>query len=168
MKPSKVKYIKPPNLLKLKIGHGGVPKELRRKAEDHRQSYEADFTDDGLRLVEEISKARAAAVERFKAQGAPIQDMDDVVKPIMQLKANGGMFKYQLVSDVADICLQFLEAINDYEEEALEIIQGHEKTLRSLLEHNLQGDGGKGGYDVVVELHNACQRYFKKHVKNGD
>ena len=165
MQQSKVRYIKPPNLLKMKIGHGGVEKIKREKAQQFLIENPVDFADDALALVNEITKARTAAAEHFRQQKVPLRNLDDVLKPIMQLKANGGMFKYQLISDVADICLQFLESINDYEEEALEIIRGHENTLRSILENRLQGNGGKAGYEVVLELHNACQRYFKKHLK---
>lgn len=82
----------------------------------------------------------------------------------MQLKANGGMFHYQLISDVADICLQFVESIKEYDAEVLEIIEAYENTIDVILENKLRGDGGPEGYELVMELHKACKRYFKKHT----
>ena len=81
----------------------------------------------------------------------------------MHLKANGGMFQYHLISDIADICLQFLEAIEEYNDEAIEIIKAHEQTIQIILDNKLKGNGGKEGYELVKELHQACSRYFKKH-----
>ncbi len=163
MKRSRVKYIKPANTLKKKAGYGGLQEALINKASVFMDNFKLDFKPDAMEFINKLETARKEAQKKLEETGAPLSEIDDVLEPVMQLKANGGMFHYKLITDIADICLQFIEAINTYDKEALSIVEAHEKTLRAILEHNLKGDGGEDGYNLVIELHTACQRYFKKH-----
>lgn len=162
-KRTKIKYIKPPNILKMKVGSGGIPKEKIAQAQSAIATFRADFRPDAKKFIAQLSAAREKLEKNpkqaKKGEGTP----DEILKPVMQIKANGGMFQYQLVSDVADICLQFLESVDEYDQEAAEIIKAYEKTMQTIIENNLKGDGGTEGYDLVMELHRACKRYFKKH-----
>jgi hypothetical protein len=160
-KKKKVKFIKPPNTLKLKVGSGGIPQERIQDAQLAMEMFETDFSPIAHELIRKFS-AGMRGVE--KAVAAKVEfDRDSIVYPVMQLKANGGMFKYTLMSDVADICLQFMEAVNDYNGDTLEVIRAHENSLRSIIGNDLKGNGGHEGYKLVQELHQACQRYFKKY-----
>jgi hypothetical protein len=163
MRRSKVKYIKPPNTLKLKVGHGGLPSSILEKALEYMLGFDEDFRPDATRLINALKTARINAEERLAAEGGAITDVEEILKPVMQLKANGGMFKYALVSEVADICQQFLESLNKYDTQAIRIVKAHEVTLRVIIDNSLSGNGGNEGYELLLELHNACQRYFKKH-----
>jgi hypothetical protein len=163
MRRSKVKYIKPPNTLKLKVGHGGLPPSILEKALEYMMTFEGDFRPDAERLINTLQIARLDAERRLKKNDGKITDVEEILKPIMQLKANGSMFKYTLVSEVSDICQQFLESLNKYDAQAIRIVKAHEVSLRVIIDNSLSGNGGNEGYELLLELHNACQRYFKKH-----
>lgn len=158
---TKVKFINPPNRLKMKAGGGGVPEERIAHAQIVMDDFEADFLPIATELTENLSNATQAALKKIKQN----KDFDksEIINPIMQIKANGAMFKYNLLTDIADICLQFMETVNDYNKEAITIIRAHEKAIQAIIKNNLKGDGGKEGYTLVQELHLACTRYFKKY-----
>ena len=157
----KVKFINPPNHLKMKVGGGGIPEERIKQAQQLMDTYEVDFRPEAQKLVKNLTKATQAALQNT---GSTTEiNRDHMVFPIMQLKANGGMFKYQLLTDVADICLQFMESVTDYNKEAIDIIKAHENTIQIILKNDLRGDGGAEGYALIQELHQACKRYFKKY-----
>ena len=156
-----VKFINPPNRLKMKVGGGGIPEERIERAQIIMEDFKTDFSPVAQELAIDLQKATKKALKDLESKKS--LNKDKMVFPIMQLKANGGMFKYQLLTDVADICLQFMEAVNDYNAEAIEIIKAHENTINIILQNDLKGDGGQEGYALVQELHKACKRYFKKY-----
>lgn len=157
----KVRFIRPPNTLKEKAGSGGVPESLIRQAQTVIEKFESDFRPEAESLI----KALAAALKDAEAavSGGQAFNRDVLVAPVMQLKAGGGMFKYELISDVADICLQFMENVAEYNADTFDVIKIHKATIQTILGNNLRGNGGPEGYALVQELHKACMRYFKRH-----
>lgn len=159
----KAKFITPPNRLKILAGTGGLPKTIIAKAQAQMDAFEVDFNPEALKLITKIEEASKSILKAVNQNEKP--DQEEIILPVMQLKANAGQFKYQLISDVADVCLQFLENIEEFNEEALEVIAAHQKTIHIIINSKLKGDGGAEGYALVKELHQASQRYFKKYKK---
>ncbi len=157
----KVRFINPPNRLKTKVGNGGIPQDRIDRAQLLMNDFDANFRPIARKLASNLGKATQDAIQHIDQNKE--FDRDRLVLPIMQLKANGGMFKYSLLTDVADICLQFMESINEYNKEAIDIIKAHENAIQIILKNDLRGDGGQEGYNLVQELHQACTRYFKKY-----
>jgi len=157
----KPQFIQPPNILKKKAGIGGLPEDILKKAQAVLDNFESDFRPEAQTLLKTLSLALKKA-ESCLTTGEIFQK-DQLIFPIMQLKANGGMFKFNLLSDVADICLQFMESLEHYNQDACDVIRIHENTIHVIISRNLKGTGGEEGYILVQELHKACLRYFKKH-----
>ena len=84
-------------------------------------------------------------------------------RPVMELKGNGGMFGYRLITEIADIVLNFLENISELNEDVFEILEVHQKTLKIIIANKLAGDGGRVGKELAQELFKACNRYYKKY-----
>ena len=156
-----VKFITPPNRLKMKVGGGGIPEERIQRAQEVINNFEMDFRPEARKLAITLDKATNDAIQSIKSK--KVFNKEKMIHPVMQLKANGGMFKYCLLTDVADICLQFMEAVHDFNTEAIEIIKAHENAIQIIIKNDLKGDGGPEGYTLVQELHKACTRYFKKY-----
>ena len=155
-----VRFIKPPNKLKQKVGTGGIDEKLLEKAETYIEKAELDFVPFATQFLNDLSKS---AKEARKSNDNYEEAKDRMISPIMQLKANGGMFQYQLVSEVADIALQFLEAVDHVDDDVFDIIKAHENTIKVIITKKLKGHGGREGYALVKELDKACKRYFSKH-----
>jgi len=159
----KPRFIKPPNKLKMKVGTGGIDERLLDNAQTYIQKTTIDFKPIAEDLLKEVmaalKKARDASEEHQKQTAA-----EELAGAIMQLKANGGMFSFQLISEIAALALHFLESAK-INKDALQVIDVHAKTIHIIIHHNLKGDGGKEGYALVKELEKACERYFSKHSK---
>lgn len=154
----KPKFITPPNKLKAKVGGGGIAPERLAQAQSFIQNNTVDFIPHAksfLAIVTEFAKEAKKSRNNF--------DQNKLAQPIMQLKANGGMFKYQLISHVADICLNFVETIDEMNDDAYDIIQAHVNTISIIINNQMTGNGGKEGLALTRELEKACKRYLNKH-----
>jgi len=156
----KAKFIDPPNILREKIGRGGIEPTRLEKAEEFIDTNPLNFVPFAERMIEKVDEGVRQA-KSGKVKGKKAVDM--LSRPIMELKANGGMFKYMLVSHLADIVLNFLETIDNVDSDVLEIIAAHQNALNVIISNELQGTGGKEGMALANELDSACKRYYKKH-----
>jgi len=157
--PKDVKFITPPNKLKKKVGGGGVPKDRIEKAQDHIVNNTVNFVPQAQEFISEVTKLCK------DAQNANTTiTQDQLAKPIMNLKANGGMFQYDLITDVADICLTFTEEIETINPDAINVITAHVNTIQIIIKNDMKGNGGPEGKLLIKELQKACNRYFKKHT----
>ena len=158
----RAEFIKPPNLLKGKVGSGGLSEEILDRAQALLENNTVDF----LPLAEMYLSALMTGIEMAKNPG-PSDDMEYIIStmlyPTMQLKANGGMFHYPLVTEIADKLIQFLEVLPEADIEAVEIVLAFHTTVRAIVLGRITGDGGPHGRDLAVALHHACERYFEKN-----
>lgn len=158
----KPRFITPPNKLKIKVGNGGVDEKLLEKADEFIKTCEIDFKPIAEGLLKNLKETVSAARETQTPESRKIAN-DNLSNAIMQLKANGGMFRYQLISEIAALALHFLDHITELNNDALTVIDVHAKAINSIITNNLAGDGGKHGYALVKELEQACARYFNKY-----
>lgn len=164
LKPKrKAEFYSPSPQLKSKVGHGGLTDDILSKAEALLEDNTVDFRPLGEMYLE----AMMHGVEHVKS----LPDMtttderliSSILFPAMQLKANGGMFHYHLVTQIADRMIQFLEVIEQIDEDAIEIVQAFHTTIRAILLGQIKGDGGQRGKELMDALNAACYRYFEKH-----
>lgn len=152
------RFIVPPNKLKEKVGDGGIPAHLLLKAQKAIDSNTEDFKPYANEFLGKLTHYVEHANENMSAARA-----DDLAALVMQLKANGAMFKYDLISMVADVVLRFLENVTVIDRDVLDIIRMHNNILTVILKKDFVGNGGKQGALLTAELNNACARYYKKH-----
>lgn len=156
---SQVKIIKASTMLQQKAGTGDVDVKKVEKAEHSIQSNNEDF----LPIASEFLDRLELGVARARQETAPMAErIDGMTKPVMELKANARMFKYDLVTSLANIMLGFLENIKDLDRDAIEIVAAHHTTLKAIIIKKMKGDGGANGSLLKAELEDACQRYFRK------
>ena len=155
-----VKFHYPPNVLREKVGVGGVDPKRLEQGEEYIDNNDLDFLPYATNIMKRLEKIIGAA-RISKDKGKRV--IDKLAQPIMELKANGGMFKYKLVSEIADIVLNFLENIEELDKDCFEIIDAHQTTLSVIITNKLKGDGGREGKILAEELTKATRRYFKKH-----
>ncbi|MCB1531309.1 MAG: hypothetical protein KDJ35_00410 [Alphaproteobacteria bacterium] len=158
-----VEFIVPPNTLKQKVGTGGLSDDILDKAQKLLENNSVDFQP----LAEMYLASLMRGIET--SQKTPDEDEEYLIAlmlyPAMQLKANGGMFKYPLVTTMADKLIQFLEVIDAPDEEAVEIVLAFHTTIRAVVMGRISGDGGSHGRELLKALNDACTRYFEKKVK---
>jgi hypothetical protein len=156
------RFIKPENKLKLKVGHGGISPELLKQCQEYIDTNPVDFTPYAQDLMEQAAE-RLAEIKSDPALSKDKKALQRLVAPIMSLKANGGMFNYPLISMIADIGLQFLDRLNELNEDGQEIVEAHNNSISLILKTGLKGYAGKEGQQICDELQDACNRYYKKY-----
>lgn len=158
-------FISPPNYLKTKVGHGGLTEDILHKAQALLETSTIDF----VPLAEMYLDALMKGIEQART---PSPDLDNetiisgILFPGMQLKSNGGMFHYHLVTHIADRFVQYMEALESIDSDALEIIIAFHTTIRAIILGRIKGDGGQRGDELMKALVDACHRYFEKNPHN--
>lgn len=157
----KAEFIRPPNMLKAKVGSGGISDDILLKAQKLLENNAVDF----LPLAELYLVSLLKGAE--EAKNAASHDRETVINgmlyPAMQLKANGGMFHYPLVTRIADKLIQFLEVIEEADPDALEIVTAFHTTIRAIVVGRVTGTGGEHGDELAEALNEACERYFDRY-----
>lgn len=157
----KAEFMSPPNLLKAKVGSGGLSEDILEKAQQLLESNTVDFLPLGEMYLANLMKGIDGAKNAH-----PDDDGEHIISqmlyPSMQLKANGGMFHYQLVTAIADKLIQFLEVIHEADIESIEIVMAYHTTIRAVILGRITGDGGRHGIELLNALNDACLRYFEK------
>lgn len=160
----KAEFINPPNIMKAKVGAGGISEDILEKAQQLLENNTVDFLPLGEMYLTNLMKG----IEHAK-NAHPDDDVEHIISlmlyPSMQLKANGGMFHYQLVSSIADKLIQFLEVIHHADIENIEIVMAFHTTIRAVILGRIMGDGGRHGTELLNALNHACLRYFEKHKR---
>lgn len=157
-----VRVITPRNMLREKIGYGGIDPVLLERAEEviSNSDQDVDYANYSRYFLNRIEEIIAAARKPGRDDREIITSL---TRPVMDMKASGGMFGYALVSEIADVVLDFLEGLDKLNDDAIDIFEIHHKALSAIISNGLKGDGGKNGLGLSKELFGACQRYYKKY-----
>lgn len=148
--------------LKEKAGNGGIPKHLLDDAHSHMCENDIDFRSMATKHLEIIDE-QLKKLNTFKDEHEQQVAFETIIENIMQIKAHGGMFNYEVMSQIAGIALSFLEDAKEINEDLLKLIEAHNNSIRLVIARNIKGDGGEQGQAIVSELQKAVTRYSKKH-----
>lgn len=161
-KQRSAEFLKPDNVLKKKVGDGGLDETILQKAQELLDKNDIDFTAQGQRYLTALKEGiRLAETQRSRFDTNTL--LATIIQPGMQMKANGTMFGYPLVTKIADLMIRFTEVINELDNDALEIFSGFRTALNAVILGQIRGDGGQEGQDLYNALNDACQRYFDKN-----
>ncbi len=162
-------FVMPPNIIKGKVGTGGLSEKVLKRAQRLLETHTADFTPLADLYLERMMQG---IEEAEKVENNNEDNLEDLITaillPCVQLKANGAMFHYQLITRIADRFVQFMEVVERLDNETMEIARAYHSTIKIVVAGKIKGDGGKQGDALVEELNNACMRYFEKHKETID
>lgn len=161
-KPNKPRVIKANKTLQAKVGTGKIDESVVEKCQSLMDNNDIDFQPIAMEFLNKLSEAIQAAK---KADIDTKNAVGDLTAPVMQLKANASTFKYDLIGNLANVMLSFLENIEELDDDAISIVEAHHKTLTAIVVKKMQGAGGAFGQQMEDELKGACQRYFIKKEK---
>ncbi|MFP4098927.1 MAG: hypothetical protein ACLFP8_01780 [Alphaproteobacteria bacterium] len=160
----KAKFFSPPNVLKAKAGSGGLNDAVLDRAQNLIENHTVDFAP----LAEIYIKQMQDGINDASALGETTESeifIENILMPCVQLKANGTMFHYPLVTRIADRFVQFMEVVERLDKETLDIAKAFLTALKAVVSGKIQSDGASHGDALVEELNAACMRYFEKHKK---
>lgn len=157
----KAKIYKASRALQQKIGIGPLDPLAVERAQLAIEENDVDFRPLGLQFLNELQEA----LHNITPDSIPAEakkQQQDIIDPVMELKANATIFHYPLIGDLANIMLSFLESIKELDKDAISIAQAHHDTLKAIVVNRMKGDGGKHGQTMKEELKNVCARYYRK------
>ncbi len=161
----KAEFIKPPNILKKKVGSGGLPQSRIDEAQrvidlEGELSFEP--------MAKEYLHELLGGIKLIKQNKLDLDKetlIAGLIYPTLQLRANGKMFGHSLVTQISNKLIHFLEVIDYPDDEVLNIILVFHSSMTLILKRKMKGMGGKEGQALFLELDNLCQRYFTKYKK---
>jgi hypothetical protein len=157
-KVRRAELLTPPNRLKEKVGSGGIDENVIHKAQALLENNTVDFKPIAAMLMELLSEAITDAKNGNVKGEAAIEAM---IYPAMQLKAQGTMFHYPLITEISNILVNFLETVTLIDKDVLDLVVAHKMSINAVLASEIKGDGGKVGKDLRDALMDACNRYYK-------
>jgi len=157
---TKARVITASRILQTKAGRGKIDDHKVRACQDMLAQKTADFKPVAMEFLNQLEIALEDAAQSTD------NDLDahkaKLFKPVFDLKASAKMFKYDLISIMANIMVDFLERIETLDHDAVEIVRAHHKTLTLIVIKKMSGTGGDSGKALAKELQGACARYFTK------
>lgn len=160
----RVEFVTPPNYLKGKVGAGGLPYKTIQKAQHLIDICDVDIIPEAKVLLIHIRKGLDLAWQDYKSgHGFTERARREITYPVMQLKSNGTMFHYPLITDIASKLLSFLENTPQINEDSLKMIEAHYKTLQLIVKMRIKEDREGITKQFIDELDSAHQRYKKRY-----
>ena len=161
-KNGQIKIIKATQDLQIKAGSGEIEASRIKRAEETIEMNTHDF----VPTAEEFLKRLESGIRTARTGvGTEADLIAGMTRPVMELKANARMFKYDLVTSLANIMLGFLENVKELDKDAIQIVDAHHKTLSAIVLKKMSGNGGANGALLQTELEDAVERYFSKRRK---
>ena len=155
---SKVKMVKPENTLKKKVGSGGFNETDLIKAQQGIDKNDIDFRPLAQDLLTELD----AVLKAIEENKIPVEkQFDGIMYPMMQLKSQGGLFKYPLVSHISHKALDFLENIAGPDSDVMLIVVAYRNSVQAMIKLQLKEIDSPVGSKLVNELDLAFARYKK-------
>lgn len=148
--------IKADKELQQKAGKGQVNPNIVIRSEKVLEGTNVNFIPIAKGFLQEFKDALYAA----EMSTTPDEDIkEDITFSVMQLKANAYTFKYNLIGELSNTTLEFLEGVEEIDSLILEILYAQYATITHLVETNAKGDGGSDGMILKSELKGAYHRY---------
>lgn len=156
-----IDVIKANHVLQAKVGFGEMAKEDLLRSQSILEKNNMNFTP----IAQSFLKQFREGLDILKTENhINRKSIERVINPVMQIKANSRIFKYNLLGDLSTIMLSFLESMNELDDDALAIVEAHYVTLSKIVSDKMQGDGGENGKSFEEELNAACKRYIQSRV----
>src|SRR6056297_3484749 len=117
----KAEFITPPNILRSKIGTGGLSRETLNKAQSLIDHADQEFAPFAAEHLDEL-KAQVQVILKNKHSIPNEEAIESLMIPVVHLRSNGQMFQYPLITLAANKLIKFLEVIKTLDAKALEIV----------------------------------------------
>lgn len=154
------------NLLKQKVGNGGIDEDKLHNAQRLIDECSADiFIPMARELVAII--AELVSLGRQNADTVDEKSIEDLGASLVQIRANGSMFRYPLMTRIAENALHFLQYVPLLDDYAYDVVLAHHDAMAVVLDARLEGPVGPHGERILLELSQVCARYFKNVGRTG-
>lgn len=161
---AQAEFISPPNTIKTKVGDGGLPETVLNQAQQMLENHSVDFKP----VADLYLKTLLGVIQELKAAssaGDVEHAFSRLLYPVTQLKSNGAMFRYPIITTMAIKLTRFIESIDEIDNHVVEIIEAFQNAMTAVVAAQMKGkDGEIAANKFMAALDQACQRYYKSMV----
>ncbi len=156
-----IRYYSRPRNLRLKAG-GNTEFDAGRilKIQEELDSWSDDFVQWTVEYIENLKRLLAAATN--KAPEDRRRDFNRINSIAHELRGQGGIFGYPLVSSVAKSLFELTKDTLDRSDGCLHLIKNHTETLQIVLRDEVRGDGGAIGLKIVKAMRLANAKFLRE------
>lgn len=146
-----------PNTIRTKVsGSGPLTREMLSRAENvivkHGDGYigrAQTQLDDLIRTVQIAKKADQESRQEM---------FDRIFHQSHDIRGMGSTFGYNLVTAIGASLCNFIEAVTECNDAAMEVVSAHADALRAVIGNDVKGDGGPVGLELVESLAKAVEK----------
>lgn len=153
-----VKVFKASRDLQEKAGAGKIDEQKVQNAQDSIENTSVDFYAMAKDNLDDLKKSISDAKSDKSISKEEL--LKNISSPLLQLKSSAPLFEFHLVGTLASIMFNFIQKIDNIDDQALQIISAHHKTLFAIISNRMTGDGGAQGKQLKKELNDVCKKYF--------
>ena len=157
MQSSKVETIKASRDLQIKVGKGNISPNQIQRAQSIIENNKVEFAPLAKPHLKALKEAVAEAVRDVK-DSADI--LEDIMAPIMNLKANAATFNYPLITEISAVILTFIETVKRVDHEIVEILENFYKTMSVIISQEIYTSQNPVGSRLLDEFRQVCRRYM--------
>ncbi len=151
--------------MKQKLGVGGLDEATIAKADKFIAEHAVDFGPLGAQLIQALDDGVSTAKEGRLAEEPAIEN---ILYHAAQLKAQGTMFHYPLVTRIAEILVSFLETVEATNDDVFDIVEAHKSAITYVLSNNLKDETSAHGRALKNTLQEACRRYYRSRQMTSE
>jgi hypothetical protein len=144
----KFQVVNPPNMLKARVGVGGLDSGAIKRMEGAIQGLKGDFE---TQAKADVAKLVVAAAELLRAPN-DFEKRQTVYMLAHELRGQGGSFGYPLVTRFGDQLCRYLDAADTLDAKALVVVKAAADAMAVVIVNGVSGDGGDTGRQLVGML----------------
>ena len=143
--------------LQTKVGVGVISDDVIARAQRAMDENKVDF----YPIASGFLSSFQSAIESVKNEKEPTRrSIENMISPIMQIKANALVFGYPKLGEIAGMGLNFLDNLNEIDQFAIMIAEGFYKPMKHMVvNRDDQEEIDMYHQSIKTELEDACKRY---------
>ncbi len=154
------RVIKANNLLQQKIGTGKLDPFILDRIQAYLDSVSVDFE----KIAEPHMKKIMMLMEEIPRNDYGREEfIEELVKPIMELKATGGVFNEPVIANVSGMVLGILENVRKLDDDMLDIIKVHNRAINTIIKTSIKTVDDRRAIEILAEIKHACMRYYNRN-----
>ena len=114
-----------------------------------------------------LSKLESLLAEFTESRQSHDFYISEMIKPVMELKATGGMFNEDVVASVSGTVLSLLENSDMLDDDLLDIVIAHNTAVNAAVELGVRSMDDHRANALIMEVRQACVRYQSKKRKKA-
>lgn len=155
-KGGKAEFITPPHTIRTKVSGGGpLSEQMLKRAEGVVQQHAEKYIE---RAQEQVDALVGIAREAETETGDKTEVFSRLFLQSHDIRGLGSTFGYTLVTNIAASLCNFIESLDRYDNDVLEVVTAHVDALRGMIGNDVKGDGGAIGREIIDGLAQAVDK----------